>query len=168
MRIQTLLPAAVFFIAISASGMAYADDGAKPGNAGYHEKDGCYHHHGKELWSKLPEQKRTLLKNAMMDAHKQNEPLHEESKKLHKELDALLTAPSFDKDAYLAKEAQLSDIHTKIKTNMQNAFVSVAGQFTPEERKTLAQLHQMMHHHGEWKHHANQHSQEPNHQPQAD
>jgi uncharacterized membrane protein len=163
-------------VTLAAFGAAYANDLYDDSHKSGKEYPDNYHHSDK-LWANLPQEKRQILHDAMVQAHKQNEPLQEESEKLDKELDTLLVAPNFDKNAYLDKSAKLGVLHAKMKANMSDAFAGVVGKFTPEERKILAKSWEIRHHrfhHGEQHHDgyleesSHHHDGEPYHKPQAD
>lgn len=120
----------VTWLAIAATAYAHSDhDGAKELN--------------------LPPEKKEILHHAMEQAKAENKPLFEQARQLHAELKAIVTAPEFDKDKFLAKTREIQDIKNKMHTNMDNAFVSVADKFTPEERgKILDRHHHHWHHDG--------------------
>ncbi len=152
MKIGKLLPVTIITAALITSGVAFAENinnASSPAvSPAVPQEQPYFHgHHAKELLAQLPEDKRVLLHNAMITAHKQNEPLHEKEEKLHKELDALLIAPTFDKNTYLEKSSKINELQARIRANRENAFVSVASQYTAEERAVLVQLHQIEHYH---------------------
>jgi uncharacterized membrane protein len=99
-----------------------------------------------EFWQKLPEEKRQLLHNMMINAEKQNEALKTESKRLITELNGLLTAATFNKSAYQSKSAKLGVLQAKIKANWSDAFTEIAGQFNRQEREILAKMNEIRHH----------------------
>lgn len=146
--------------AMAAAGVSYANDGDN--GQKMHHDGGKWCHHGNDaahaLLHLLPEEKRKALHEAMEKIHKENTGLHEQKHKLHEELDALLKAPSFDKDAFLAKQAELDALQQKMKKNAEKEFASVAASFNTEDRRILAELrHTMHHHHGMHHHHDGEH-----------
>ena len=131
--------------AVAAATPVQADEGKNKVDGNQHgwRHDGCK----AALWRLLPEEKQKLLHETMEKVHKENASLRDQKHKLHQELDALMKAPEFDKDAFLAKTAQMDALHDKMKSNAEKQFASVAGEFTPEERKILVEMRHM-HHHG--------------------
>jgi len=136
-----LLPAALLAAIVSMSAMAYAQDATAPAPAHKEHNKEWPHHDG------LPEAKRKLLHDAMEKAHKENAPLFEQKHTLQAELDALMVAAQFDSDAYAKKEAQIDELQQKMHANSEQAFASVLGQFTQEERVQLVVMHHRMKHH---------------------
>lgn len=90
----------------------------------------------------LPEDKAKMLQDAIAKVHEANKPLFEKVGALHKELNEILTAESFDKDAYIAKQAEIHEAMGKIGQARAEALADVAAKFTPEERAVLS--HPMM------------------------
>ena len=151
MRTGTLVTVTLLMAALGITGVAVADDA---GNARHKDKKEWEHGHDGGPMSALPEAKRKLLHDTMEKVHKENAPLHEQSRKLHAEMDALMVASQFDSDAYTKKKAELDDLHHKMQDNKQQAFMGIMTQFTQEERVELVvmqHIHKMMkHHHHHW------------------
>lgn len=143
MRLHTLLSTAALATALTISGAALAND---TGAAGAGKAP---HHRFEEALSKLPAAKQKLVKDAMDKAKAENKELWMQGKKLRDEQKAILTAEKFDKAAYLAKSKELNDLRDKMSANRTEAFASVAGQLTPEERLSLAKMHRGGFRHGE-------------------
>jgi len=133
------LTTTALLLTLAVSGAAYAqDDAGKGGHPGFHKMQ----QHREEVLSQLPPEKAKLFKDTMKQSREKNEATHEQIKKLRKEKDALLTAEKFDKDAYLAKNVEMDKLYDQMRANKDNAFVSVAAQFSPAERKILAKMHE--------------------------
>jgi uncharacterized membrane protein len=127
MYMNKLLPIALI-ISMAASGMAYAQDDAKS----YGSKS------LKEALAKLPEAKATAFRDAMAQARKNNDGMKDQMKKQRGELNAIMTAPTFDKAAYIAKSAELQASKDKMHANMSEAFANAVAGLSQDERKQLA------------------------------
>jgi uncharacterized membrane protein len=145
MRLTKLLSTTAILMSLALPGAAFADhteDHAKGGEA--------YHEHMQEVLSQLPAEKATLFKDTMKATREKNKPLRDQLHKLYSDRDAILTADKFDKDAFNAKNAELDKIYDQMRANTNQSFVSVAAQFTADERKVLAKIHkEPMKHDGE-------------------
>ena len=56
---------------------------------------------------------------------------------LHDELSAVLTAPSFDRSAYLAKTQKLQQLRDRRMSDLAAAFADQLAKLSPEERKAV-------------------------------
>ena len=56
----------------------------------------------------------------------------------HAEIYSILTAPSFDRKAFLAKAQDLRSLQDRGKENRDEAFAAAATQLSEQDRKTLA------------------------------
>lgn len=172
MKVSALLPTGIIATVLLTAGIACAGDWDEQGHR-THTPSGqteCAHSHPSTPFTGLSSDDQKILHNAMMAAHKQNKPLEEKIRILHEDLHALLIAPAFDKEMYLAKKRKLYALEAKAKANMENAFASAVAQFSPQERKTLAKFHEMGHHHPQWQHEGWSHhnEEESYHQPETD
>lgn len=79
-----------------------------------------------------------LMQEAMQKAHEGNKELFEQIGTKQNELEEILKAPAFDKDAFLAKTGEIQEIHQKMMRARDEAFASVASQLTAEERASFA------------------------------
>ena len=87
--------------------------------------------------AKLPQEKADLFRNAMKDLKGDREASKEQWKKLRGEMEAILTAPEFDKAAFLAKSKEIAALRDAKRAKFEEAIASIAGQYTQEERKML-------------------------------
>ncbi|MFO1242651.1 MAG: periplasmic heavy metal sensor [Rickettsiales bacterium] len=87
--------------------------------------------------AKLPKEKADLFRTTMEGLKSDREASRAESKKLHDELEAILTAPTFDKAAFLAKSKEIAAHRDAKRAKFEEAIASIAGQYTQEERKML-------------------------------
>ena len=84
----------------------------------------------------------------MKDVRENNKELQVQIEGLHGDIHAILTATTFDKDAFLAKRRSLQQVHDQMETNMTVAFTSAVDGLTQEELVTLTRSL----HHGRSKH----------------
>lgn len=140
-----LLSTTALMMALVLAGAAYAEDTHPP--AGMHTRGGDRMQQRKEAMAQLPPEKAKLFQDSMKQVHEKNEALQAQARKLHEELDALLTAEKFDKDAWTAKSAEIDKVYDQMRANRNAAFVAAASQFSADERKTLSKMNRrpMMH-----------------------
>jgi len=143
MKNNTWLLSTALIALLSLSSAVYAHD--EDGNtkhadwAAHHEFEGDAH--------RLPEDKMQILHQAMKASFEKDKGLHQQEHKLHKELRDVIKADSFDEKAFLSLNAKLESIHDQIHKDQLQAFASVAGQFTPEEREAVVRMHHEHEHH---------------------
>lgn len=150
MKTKHLILSVLFITSLTMSGAAWAHDGDSPDG-----RDGKSHHghcHG----IKLPEEKKQLLHQTMKTAFEKNKGLFEQMHKLHEKMRDVLKAPTFNAQAFEATSAQIEKLHDRIHKVRTDAFASIAGQFTPEERVMIARHFAHRHHHHGGKHHEGQ------------
>ncbi len=124
-----LLSTTALVLSLTFSGMAHAaPDGDKPHGARFME----------EAISKLPPQKAEAFRNTLKQAHEKGKESREQSKKLHEELRAIMTAEKFDKSAYLAKTEELRVLREKKYKAKSAALATALSALTQEERTTIA------------------------------
>ena len=150
MKRKHLILWALLTVTLSLSGAAYAHD-----NDGSGDGRGAWSHHGECHKIHLSDDKRQLLHGTMKAAFEKNKGLFEQMHKLHEKMHEVLKADTFNPQAYEAVSAQIEKTHDRIHKIRTDAFASIAGQFTPEEREMLAR-HHGHHHHG---HHGEEHHQ---------
>ncbi len=124
-----LVTTAAVALALTFAGAANADD--------HRSGEGAMPHFEQAL-SKLPEAKAETFRASLKQAHDQHAPIYEQTHKLHDELKTILTAPTFDKDAFIAKHKQLQGLYDQMRAHMTEAFADAAAKLSLEERKTLA------------------------------
>lgn len=117
-------------------GTALAHDGMG-GNKGEHRG---MRHHMEEVLQKLPEDKADLIKKTMETSREKNKAQFEQLRTIGKDIRAILVAPTFDKDAYLAKVKEAEAIRQAAAAERHKTFADIATQLNQEERKTLAEL----------------------------
>jgi uncharacterized membrane protein len=88
----------------------------------------------------LPADKEMLFHQTMRGVWETTANIREQSKMLETELRSALTASEFNEALFLQKAKSLQELHETMKEAMDDAIVSLAKQFTAEERKILAEL----------------------------
>lgn len=102
---------------------------------------GCWHggmhKRMEEALSQLPKEKADMVRDTMDKSHGTNKAKWEQLRALRKEKRALVVAPTFDKEAYLAKVKQIQDLMMDSHTSGSAAFADALAQLNQEERQTL-------------------------------
>lgn len=88
---------------------------------------------------KLPEQKAAEFRATMKQAYEKNEPLNAKIKTQKEEMRAILSAPSFDKAAYVAKSKSIDTLKMQMYGVRSEAFANAAANLSQEERTILAE-----------------------------
>lgn len=96
----------------------------------------------------LSEEKAKLVHETMSKMHEDNKDSFEKMGALHKEMREIMKAPTFDKEAYLEKSAEIQSVHAKIAEARAKAVAEVAGKLTPEERESIERPMMMHQRHG--------------------
>jgi uncharacterized membrane protein len=120
---------------LSIGGMAYADP--------VHEGDQCESKKSgakQELLKQLPAEKQELYKQTMADAREKKAAIREEIVKARAAAKEVLQAPAFDEALFKQKTAKVHELVEQEHRVMEDAIAKLAGQFTPEERKVLAEV----------------------------
>ena len=87
----------------------------------------------------LSEAGQKLMHDTMTKQREENKATFEGLTAKQKELDALLKAATFDKAAFLAKDAEIQELHQKMMRARSEAFADIATQLSPEDRAKLAE-----------------------------
>lgn len=101
----------------------------------------------------LPKKDGDDFRQTLHEADEENLNLKQQVALGHAELYDLLTAPDFDRKAFIDKAAEVRKAKEQMHENRDEAFAAAAEQLTPEERRTLAAAlessapHKRMHHH---------------------
>jgi len=104
----------------------------------------------------LDPEKRDMLHKAMESAWQKGAADGKKMYALHLDMSKVLEADKFDKGRFLADYDKIAALHAKAERRKAEAFASVAGKLSPQERKHAAMMvagprHGMMMHHPEGK-----------------
>jgi uncharacterized membrane protein len=114
---------------------AYADP-VKEGEQCESKKSGAK----QELLKQLPAEKQELYKQTMTEAREKKAAIREEIVKARAAAKDVLEAPEFNEALFKEKTAKVHGLVEQEHRVTEDAIAKLAGQFTPEERKVLAEL----------------------------
>lgn len=137
---KRLLSTTALVLSLSLSGMAYANDAPDGGRHGFMQG----------ALSKLPQDKADAFRNTLKQAREKNTETHDQMKKLHDQLYTIMTAPTFDKKAYIAKNGEIQALQEKMQKSRNAAFANALSSLTQEERTSVADSLKAMHQKHEW------------------
>ncbi len=101
-----------------------------------------------EALAKLPADKAELVRKSMEQGREEGQAEREKLKKLFTEQKAIMTAPKFDKAAYVAKSKEINAAFATVQAKRTERIADVASQLTQEERQVLAEARKGGRHHG--------------------
>lgn len=127
-----VLSSTVLVFAMAFSGAAFAHS-EWYGKEGQDEKESYM----ENALSKLPAKDAAEFRKTMKESREENKDLQEQVYRLHGDLHAILTAPNFDKHAFLAKRAQLQKLHEEMEDSRTEAFAFAISGLSQDERVTL-------------------------------
>jgi uncharacterized membrane protein len=127
------LAVATLILVISMWTVAYASNGTKPWRA----DNRCSR---QELLSQLPADKEMLFHQTMREARQKASAMRTQIKTLRADIKDVLTADQFDEALFREKTNTLETLRSKMHTTMEEAVVTLAKQFTADERQILAEL----------------------------
>lgn len=130
---KTRLTLSALIILVSVCSLAYAFDGSRGRGPGYRALKS-------ELLAKLPAEKEMLFHQTMREAREKGAALRSQIKALRQDIREILTADTFDEDLFRKKTSSLEALQMKRHATIQEAIVTLAKQFTADERKILVQL----------------------------
>jgi len=93
-----------------------------------------------ESFSKLPNDKQTLVIETMESVHDQNKDLRQQAKDIKQAMKDVLTAPEFNANAYQTYADQLEALQIKRFSAMADAIKDIAAQMSQQEREVLVEL----------------------------
>jgi uncharacterized membrane protein len=120
-------------IVMSMCTVAYAFDGTKRRGAGDRSSR-------QELLSQLPADKEMLFHQTMREAREKGAAIREQIRTLREEIKNILVADQFDEALFRGKKKSLEALLSQMHANREEAVVTLAKQFTADERKILAEL----------------------------
>lgn len=90
-----------------------------------------------EEFATLPADKQELVKKTAAENRKDIEAAFKKIKPLREELRAIVTAPSFDKKAFLAKTQQVQELLGQLRSGNVSRIADLAEKLTADERNVL-------------------------------
>lgn len=93
-----------------------------------------------EAFMQLPVEKQTLILSTIKEVQGENEHLRKEIEATKESLLEILTAPTFDSEAYQTNVVKLEALITEGFRAITDAVEEIAPQLTQEERKSLASI----------------------------
>ena len=127
MAVSTLI------IVIAMCTVAYASDGKNRWGADDRSSR-------QELLSQLPADKEMLFHQTMREARQKASAIRTQMKTLRAEIKDILTADQFNEGLFREKTNTLETLRNKMRATMEEAVVTLAKQFSADERKILAEL----------------------------
>jgi uncharacterized membrane protein len=124
----------VMLVGFILGGLYHRFDG--PDFAGRHNFIG---RQGRELASKLPDEKARLFFKTLEEVRLENREAHKQIREARERAMKILAAPVFDEAAYRAEVARLQELRSRMKRRFADATIELARHFGPEDRKALAQ-----------------------------
>jgi len=88
--------------------------------------------------AKLPKKDAAQFRETMKEAHDKNMAIADQIHALHDDIDDIIAAEPFDKEAFLAKSAKLRGVYETMRANTDDAFASAIAQLPQDERKSIA------------------------------
>lgn len=88
---------------------------------------------------KLPPEKAEAFKATLKASREANKDKREGVKKLHDELAAIVTAPTFDKAAFLAKHKEIDAARAEMSDTRHAAMAEALSKLSQDERKTVSE-----------------------------
>lgn len=93
-----------------------------------------------KLLDQLPAEKEMLFHRTMREAREKKAGIREEIGKAREEAKAVLLAPEFNEAAFKEKTAKVHVLMEREHQIMEDAITKLAKQYTPDERKVLAEV----------------------------
>jgi len=125
---KTLIIGSVFIVGIALGVLTFSHNGYGRGFKNL------------ESFSKLPSDKQALLIETMSKVREENSSLREDMQAAKKSMIDALTAEKFEPNAFQQSVDKMHDLHGKKIQAMAEAVMSLAPQFTQEERVILAEI----------------------------
>ena len=120
-------------IVMSICTVAYASDRTK-------RRGSCDRSSRQELLSQLPADKEMLFHQTMREARAKGAAIRKQIRTLREEIKNILVADQFDEALFRGKKKSLEALLSQTHANREEAIVTLAKQFTADERKILAEL----------------------------
>lgn len=95
--------------------------------------------HMEKMLEGLPAEKAKAFRETLKASREQNKDKREQMKKLHEELKAIVTAPTFEKGAFLAKHKEINAVRADLDTARESAMADALSGLTQAERTVVAE-----------------------------
>lgn len=102
-----------------------------------------------QAMSSLPPEKQAEFRDAMKKVHGEEGSGWKDVRTSREKIAGILTAPAFDKAAYMAEVEKMQAQRSKKWKQMANAIAGLAEHWSQQERKALAEMLQRQQH-GRW------------------
>jgi uncharacterized membrane protein len=106
-----------------------------------------------KLLEQLPAEKEMLFQRTMREAREQKAGIREQMVKAREEARAVLLAPEFNEALFKEKTARVYGLIEREHQVMGDAIATLAKQYTPDERKLLAEVLAKSDSHRRWSSH---------------
>jgi len=93
-----------------------------------------------ESFSKLPQDKQTLVVETMETVRTENKELKQQAKEIMQAMKGVLTAHDFDTNAYQAYADQLQALKVQMMVSKTGAIKDLASQMNQQEREVLLEI----------------------------
>jgi uncharacterized membrane protein len=93
-----------------------------------------------ESFSKLPQDKQTLVVETMETVHTENRELRQQAKEIKQAMKGVLTAPEFDANAYQSYADKLQGLKIQMMVAKTGAIKDLASQMNQQEREVLLEI----------------------------
>lgn len=93
-----------------------------------------------ESFSKLPQDKQTLVVETMATVHTENKELRQQAKELRWAMKGVLTAPEFDANTFQSYTDKLQEIKIQMIVAKTGAIKDLASQMNQQEREVLLEI----------------------------
>lgn len=132
---KRVLAVAALVVGLSVWSTAYADT-ADEGDRCEYQSIGSRH----KLLEQLPAEKEMLFHRTMREVREQRAGIRDEIVKAREAAREVLLAPEFNEALFKEKTAKIHDLLEREHQIMEDAITKLAKQYTPEERKVLAEV----------------------------
>ena len=101
-------------------------------------------HRFEEQLSKFSPATQELIKSSWKDGKEERKASFEQIKSLHKELDAIIAAETFDKAAFAAKHQQINALKDKMDASRTERMAELFAQLSQKDRETFVSMKKEM------------------------
>ncbi len=130
-----ILSVSALLLGLTMASVAFADT-TEAGNRCEYKSSGAKY----KALEQLPAEKEKLFHRTMRDAREKKAAIRKEIVKAREETRNVLLAPDFNEALFKEKAARVSELVERQHQVMSDAIATLARQFTPDERKVLADV----------------------------